>query len=392
MVRPILSNIRNEILILANTGYGLNASFMALFGRISRGIYAKATVVDVVVGKIERNISEEPLQQDEARLVLIPPDITCDAPSPTSRSSMALFGIAAMGSDDAVLSCTALVVCLHLLELILCVVVGLWARLIIGFVTEYYTGNANGTVQEVAGSCNISASTNVIFSLALGYKFVIIPIFAIAICIYVSFSFASMYDIAVAALGMMSTIANGLSIDSYGPISDNAGDIDEMANMPHRIRERTDALNAAGNTTTVIGKGFAIGSAALVSLALFGAFASKATISTVDVLNPKVFIGLVLMGAMLPYWFSAMTMKSVGRATLNMVEEVRRQFNTIPGLKDDANAKPNYARCVKICIDASIKEMILPGTLVMLTPLVVGIIFGVETVSSVLDGSLVSIV
>ncbi|KAK4343294.1 hypothetical protein RND71_036388 [Anisodus tanguticus] len=265
-------------------------------------------------------------------------------------------------------------------QLFLCVGVGLWAGLIIGFITDtipaMLTGKL-GPVQDVADSCRTGAATNVIFHLPLGYKSVIVPIFAIAISIFVSFSFAAMYGIAVAALGMLSTIATGLAIDAYGPISDNAGGIAEMAGMSHRIRERTDALDAAGNTTAAIGKGFAIGSAALVSLALFGAFVSRAGISTVDVLTPKVFIGL-LVGAMLPYWFSAMTMKSVGSAALKMVEEVRRQFNTIPGLME-GTAKPEYANCVKISTDASIKEMIPPG-----------ILFDVETLSGVFVGSLVS--
>ncbi|KAM7268227.1 hypothetical protein ACFE04_010393 [Oxalis oulophora] len=269
-------------------------------------------------------------------------------------------------------------------QLFLCVSIGLWAGLVIGFVTEYYTSNAYSPVQDVADSCRTGAATNVIFGLALGYKSVIIPIFAIAVSIFVSFSFAAMYGVAVAALGMLSTIATGLAIDAYGPISDNAGGIAEMAGMSHTIRERTDALDAAGNTTA----GFAIGSAALVSLALFGAFVSRANIQSVDVLTPKAFIGL-LVGAMLPYWFSAMTMKSVGSAALKMVEEVRRQFNTIPGLME-GTAKPDYATCVKISTDASIKEMIPPGALVMLTPLIVGILFGVDTLSGVLAGSLVS--
>ncbi|KAI5398165.1 Pyrophosphate-energized vacuolar membrane proton pump 1 [Lathyrus oleraceus] len=273
-------------------------------------------------------------------------------------------------------------------QLFLCVSVGLWAGLIIGFVTEYYTSNAYSPVQDVADSCRTGAATNVIFGLALGYKSVIIPIFSIAISIFGSFSFVAMYGVAVDALGMLSTIATGLAIDAYGPISDNAGGIAEMAGMSHRIRERTDALDAAGNTTAAIGKGFAIGSAALVSLALFGAFVSRAGVTTVDVLTPKVFIGLIV-GAMLPYWFSAMTMKSVGSAALKMVEEVRRQFNTIPGLME-GTAKPDYATCVTISTDASIKEMIPPGALVMLTPLIVGIFFGVETLSGVLAGSLVS--
>ncbi|XP_075523434.1 pyrophosphate-energized vacuolar membrane proton pump 1-like isoform X2 [Primulina tabacum] len=273
-------------------------------------------------------------------------------------------------------------------QLFLCVSVGLWAGLIIRIVTEYYTSNSYSPVQEVADSCRTGAATNVIFGLALGYKSVVIPIFAIAISIFVSFTFAAMYGVAVAALGMLSTIATGLAIDAYGPISDNAGGIAEMAAMSHRIRDRTDALDAAGNTTAAIGKGFAIGSAALVSFALFGAFVSRAGITIVDLLTPKVFIGLIV-GAMLPYWFSAMTMKSVGIAALKMVEEVRWQFNTIPGIMD-GHMKPDYATCVKISTDASFKEMIPPGALVMLTPLIVGVFFGFETLSGVLAGSLVS--
>ena len=194
-----------------------------------------------------------------------------------------------------------------------------------------------------------------------------------------------MYGIALAALGMLSTIATGLSIDAYGPISDNAGGIAEMSGMPHVVRERTDALDAAGNTTAAIGKGFAIGSAALVSLALFGAFVSRAGVTVINVLSPKVFAGM-LAGGMLPYWFSAMTMKSVGSAALKMVEEVRRQFSTIPGLME-GTAKPDYATCVKISTDASLKKMLAPGALVMLSPLVAGTLFGTETLAGLLAGA-----
>ncbi|KAG6586225.1 Pyrophosphate-energized vacuolar membrane proton pump 1, partial [Cucurbita argyrosperma subsp. sororia] len=273
-------------------------------------------------------------------------------------------------------------------HLFFCVVTGLWAGLVIGYTTEYYTSNAYSPVQDVADSCRTGAATNVIFGLALGYKSVIVPIFSIALSIYVSFRLAAMYGIAMAALGMLSTIATGLAIDAYGPISDNAGGIAEMAGMSHEVRERTDALDAAGNTTAAIGKGFAIGSAALVSLALFGAFVSRAGIETVNVMNPKVFIGLIV-GAMLPYWFSAMTMKSVGSAALKMVEEVRRQFNSIPGLME-GRTKPDYANCVKISTDASLREMIPPGALVLVTPLIAGTFFGVETLAGLLAGSLVS--
>uniref|UniRef100_A0A0E0KYQ2 H(+)-exporting diphosphatase n=1 Tax=Oryza punctata TaxID=4537 RepID=A0A0E0KYQ2_ORYPU len=273
-------------------------------------------------------------------------------------------------------------------HLFICVSAGLWAGLVIGYVTEYFTSNAYGPVQTVANSCRTGAATNVIFGLAVGYKSVIVPIFAIAGAIYASFRLAAMYGIALAALGMLSTIATGLTIDAYGPISDNAGGIAEMAGMPRHVRERTDALDAAGNTTAAIGKGFAIGSAALVSLALFGAYVSRAGIETVNVVSPKVFVGL-LAGAMLPYWFSAMTMRSVGSAALRMVEEVRRQFDEIPGLAEGL-AAPDYATCVRISTDASLREMVAPGALVMASPLVAGTLFGVEALAGMLAGALVS--
>ncbi|KAF2317122.1 hypothetical protein GH714_011990 [Hevea brasiliensis] len=387
----------------AITGYGLGGSSMALFGRVGGGIYTKAADVGAdLVGKVERNIPED----DPRNPAVIADNVGdnvgdiagCKEIEPALKKQL-IISTVLMTVGIAIVSWIALPSSFTIFnfgtqkvvknwQLFLCVAVGLWAGLIIGFVTEYFTSNAYSPVQDVADSCRTGAATNVIFGLALGYKSVIIPIFAIAVSIFVSFSFAAMYGIAVAALGMLSTIATGLAIDAYGPISDNAGGIAEMAGMSHRIRERTDALDAAGNTTAAIGKGFAIGSAALVSLSLFGAFVSRASISKVDVLTPKVFIGLIV-GAMLPYWFSAMTMKSVGSAALKMVEEVRRQFNTIPGLIE-GTAKPDYATCVKISTDASIKEMIPPGALVMLTPLIVGIFFGVETLSGVLAGALVS--
>ena len=196
--------------------------------------------------------------------------------------------------------------------------------------------------------------------------------------------------IACAALGMLSTLATCLAIDAYGPISDNAGGIAEMAAMGEDIRERTDALDAAGNTTAAIGKGFAIGSAALVSLALFGAYITRAGIDVAhsSILDPKIFSGL-LVGAMLPYWFSAMTMKSVGKAALAMVEEVRHQFATIQGLME-GTGRPNYNRCVEISTAASLSEMIPPGCLVMGTPVIVGTLFGVQALTGVLAGALVS--
>jgi len=274
------------------------------------------------------------------------------------------------------------------LNIYFCVFCGLWSGLIIGFVTEYFTSHAYQPVRDVARACETGAATNIIYGLALGYKSVIIPIIALAITICVSFSLAGTYGIAVAALGILSTIATSLAIDAYGPISDNAGGIAEMAELGPNIRQLTDALDAAGNTTAAIGKGFAIGSAALVSLALFGAFTTRVGIVHVDILQPYAFSGL-LVGAMLPYWFSAMTMKSVGKAALAMVEEVRQQFREIKGIME-GTTKPDYRRCVEISTKASLREMILPGCLVLLTPIVVGGFFGPLALCGVLAGNLVS--
>jgi H+-translocating diphosphatase len=274
----------------------------------------------------------------------------------------------------------------------ICVAMGLWAGLLIGYITEYYTSHAYTPVREVSQSCESGAATNIIYGLAVGYKSVIIPAMALCATIYTSYTLAAMYGVAVSALGILSTLAIGLTIDAYGPICDNAGGIAEMAGMGPDVRARTDALDAAGNTTAAIGKGFAIGSAALVSLALFGGFLTITKLGTVlhplDLLDGFVYAGL-LFGAMLPYWFSAMTMKSVGKAALAMVQEVRDQFEKNPGILE-GTVKPDYSRCVDISTQASLRAMIPPGALVMLTPLIIGYLFGVKALAGVLAGSLVS--
>ena len=269
-----------------------------------------------------------------------------------------------------------------------CTAAGLWAGLFIGLITEYYTSNRYQPVRDVAESCKTGSATNIIYGLSLGYNSCVVPCFCLALTIFLSFKCGGLYGIACAALGMLSTLATGLTIDAYGPISDNAGGIAEMSGLPSVVRERTDALDAAGNTTAAIGKGFAIGSAGLVSLALFGAFVNRANVGTLDLMKPEVFSGLIL-GAMLPYWFSAMTMRSVGKAALAMVMEVRDQFRNNPGIME-GTVPPDYKRCVRISTDASLKEMIAPGVLVLLTPLVVGFFFGKYTLAGVLAGSLVS--
>lgn len=269
-----------------------------------------------------------------------------------------------------------------------CVLSGLLSGVLIGYTTEYYTSNTYTPVLEVANACKTGAATNIIYGLALGYKSVIVPAIAMAVTIYVSYSLAAMYGIAIAALGILSTLSVGLTIDAYGPISDNAGGIAEMAHMGKHVRERTDALDAAGNTTAAIGKGFAIMSAALVSLALFGGYLTIKGLKTVDLLEPFQFAGLVI-GCMLPYWFSAMTMKSVGQAALAMVEEVRRQFREYPDIMT-WKQKPDYARCVDISTKASLLAMIPPALLVMITPLLIGYLFGPLALSGMLVGALVS--
>ena len=210
-----------------------------------------------------------------------------------------------------------------------CVLSGLWAGCAIGFITEYYTSHSYAPTREVAYACETGAATNVIYGLALGYKSTVLPVSLLSAVVYISFSLADMYGVALAALGMLGTLACCLSIDVYGPICDNAGGIAEMSSIESRVRDCTDALDAAGNTTAAIGKGFAIGSAALVGLALFGAFVQRAGLSAsgTSILSPMVFACL-LLGAMVPYWFSAMTMKSVGVAAKAMVLEVQRQFDT----------------------------------------------------------------
>jgi len=265
------------------------------------------------------------------------------------------------------------------------IMLGLWSGLLIGYVTEYYTSHSYRPVREIAETQKQSAATGIIYGLALGYLSCIIPVLALGVTILIGHSLCGMFGVALAALGMLGTMTMGLTIDAYGPISDNAGGIAEMAGLPEVVRERTDCLDAAGNTTAAIGKGFAIGSAALVSLALFGAFTVRAEIKDVDILDPWVFTGL-LFGAMMPYAFAAWTMKSVGEAANDMVKECLRQFPKIM----DGTAKPDYHGCIKISTDASLREMIRPGLLVIGSPLVAGLGFGKNACAGLLSGALVS--
>jgi K(+)-stimulated pyrophosphate-energized sodium pump len=264
---------------------------------------------------------------------------------------------------------------------------GLWSGLLIGYVTEYYTSHSYAPVRSIAKASETGAATNIIYGLSVGYASSVIPVIALAATIFVSWTYAGMYGIAIAAIGMISTIAVGLTIDAYGPVSDNAGGIAEMAELGPEIRKRTDTLDAAGNTTAAIGKGFAIGSAVLTALALFCAFLTRAEVGSLDLLHPMTFAGL-LLGGMLPFLFTSQTMLAVGQAANAMIEEVRRQFRTIPGLLE-GKARPDYKTCVAISTTAALKRMVAPGMLVLLSPLVVGVLLGVQALAGLLAGSLV---
>ena len=335
-----------------------------------------------------------------------------------------------------------------------CVLAGLVAGMLIGIITEVYTSHRYLPVREVARASQTGAATNVIYGLSLGYQSSMFPVLFIAATVFVGYHFAGMYGIAVASLGMLGTIAIGLTIDAFGPVADNAGGIAQMSGLGSHVRVRTDALDSAGNTTAAIGKGFAIGSAALTSLALFSAFLVRSDVTSLDMLKPAV-ITLLMVGAMLPFIFTAMTMKSVGKAAMDMIREVRHQFATIPGLRPsfelterslqametdglardlisrlrrllgrkfatDAElveamrkeiggagnpsdetllrrvnlgvkfGRPDYRRCVDISTRASLREMLLPGAQVILTPIVVGYLFGAEALAALLIGSLVA--
>ena len=252
------------------------------------------------------------------------------------------------------------------------VVIGLAAGTLIGLITEHYTATGKGPVMGIAKQSVTGSATNIIAGLGVGMYSTGLPAIVLALGIIGAFHFAGLYGIAIAAVGMLSVTGIQLAVDAYGPISDNAGGIAEMAELPPEVRERTDKLDAVGNTTAAIGKGFAIGSAALTALGLFAAFMQQAGVANIDVANPKILAGL-LLGAMLPYVFSAMAMGAVGRAAADMIKEVGRQFNEIKGLRE-GTAKPDHERCVAISTQAAIREMVAPGLLAIAAPVIIGFI------------------
>ena len=424
-------------------GFSLGASSIALFARVGGGIYTKAADVGAdLVGKVEAGIPE-----DDPRNPAVIADNVGDNVGDVAGMGADLFEsyvgaiISAMTlgllvSDKAVVFPMAIAACGILASIIAtffvrgkdgsnphkalkmgsyvsallvvvasivlsktmlgsydsawAIIAGLAVGLVIGIITEVYTSGDYKSVKKIAHQSETGSATTIISGIAVGMMSTWIPVVLICVAIFVSYKCADLYGIALAAVGMLSTTGITVAVDAYGPIADNAGGIAEMSGLDHSVREITDKLDAVGNTTAAMGKGFAIGSAALTALALFVSFAEAADLSAAatSLLDPAVVIGL-LIGGMLPFVFSAMTMDSVSKAANKMIEEVRRQFREIPGIME-GKGKPDYKKCVAISTTAALKEMLVPGLMAVIVPLAVGFILGPAALGGLLAGALVT--
>lgn len=268
------------------------------------------------------------------------------------------------------------------------IISGLVVGVIIGLLTEYYTSDDYKPVQEIAKESETGAGTTVISGIAVGMKSTAFPILLICVAIFIAYKTAGLYGIALAAVGMLSTTAITVAVDAYGPIADNAGGIAEMSHLDESVRDTTDRLDAVGNTTAAMGKGFAIGSAALTALALFVSYAQAVHLKAIDILNNRVTIGL-LIGGMLPFLFSAFTMSSVSKAAFKMIEEVRRQFHEMPGILEGTD-RPDYKTCVGIATNSALKQMLVPGVMAVASPIVIGLLLGPDALGGLLCGALIT--